>query len=901
MPILMFLFCNSTYAEEWRISKNENGIIKSVYFSQTDSIHDTPTTARDFFTQFLYIDNDENVFKKELTKTSIRGMSFERYKQYYKGVNVEGGYYSFRFRDNIMIVAKGNYVNTNQIDPVPEISDNAAVKQFTSFLNVKLDNTIIPYISLIIKELSFSGKKQAFLVYKIELYNPESSKIEIGYIDAHTGELLHHEQKSFCSSATATFHTYYNNTVTGNTDSYQGEYRLFDSTRGNGIHTYNDLNGYDIYDFYNAYEFKDADNNWTVSEMGNNRMALDVHWTLGRIYDVLKYTYEHNSYDGLNGVINSYITTSSISTQFVPNPTRFYFNLGNSTETKPMASIDVIAHEFGHAILYNTCDWTFSGALHEGFADIWGILFEHQINPNKDIWKSGEDIMIGYSCDRNFAIPSDPYAHLQISDTYGINPHNSIDPHVIGGILPRWFYLLVNGGSDINGIGNNYMVCPMGYDLVEQLVVYTALNPSYIEDCTSFSDVRDAFIEAAEDLGYYFLAKQVANAWYAVGVGSNGNSVPISGPTDIYNSATFMVQGLPTGYTVSWNLAGINASNFALNSNSSSIGQCTITRLTGTEFSGSSYLTLNAIVMYNGTPIDTLSKQLIAPYIEGPTIPCGITVYSVTPVLQNTSVSWSADGQYLDYYNAPGVQPLADPNEYVINPPSNVDVCGTLTATVTAGNNVLGVLDKFVDTTGGFSGTWYQQATLNDTINSTPKPFLHNSLLEFVPNRTVYLSSDHFNNATISHSESGVFLSGWSNSNGVISFNPVQPINYTGSSTIIIEGTAQSGCKKFRLRLFSPPSLIDDPILLSKNPDGSTYEFSISEDVRSRQEGSSESNNPLEWRLTIIKIDSANRIFDEMVRASSISVNVSGWPRGIYIAIAQIKDQYYSLKFSVGE
>lgn len=375
----------------------------------------------------------------------------------------------------------------------------------------------------------------------------------------------------------------------------------------------------------------------------------------------------------------------------------------------------------------------------------------------------------------------------------------------------------------------------------------------------------------------------------------------IKGPEYIYNNAcTYSLASLPSTMSVNWVLTGYHAANFILESNTPSTNMCRITRIDGAEFDGSANLTLSAQIMLGSNLFTTVSRNLIAPYIDGPMIPCGITTYDVYSLPINAAVAWQANGQNLNEYTAPGGQQPV-PYAYVINPGSNDYVIGTLTATVMAGNNVLGVLNKYVDTTGGFSGTWYQQATLNDTINSTPKPFFHNSLLEFVPNRTVYLSSNHFNNITISHSESGVLLSGWSNSNGVISFYPGQPINYTGSSSIIIEGTAQSGCKKFRLQLFSPPSLINDPILLAKNPDGSTYEFSISEDVRSRQESSSESSNPLEWRLTIIKIDSANRVFDEIVRANSISVNVSGWSPGIYIAIAQINGQYYSRKFFVGE
>ena len=35
------------------------------------------------------------------------------------------------------------------------------------------------------------------------------------------------------------------------------------------------------------------------------------------------------------------------------------------------------------------------------------------------------------------------------------------------------------------------------------------------------------------------------------------------------------------------------------------------------------------------------------------------------------------------------------------------------------------------------------------------------------------------------------------------------------------------------------------------------------------------------------------------VHAQTKAVNTSGWPNGIYIAIALIDNQYYSLKFSI--
>lgn len=866
--------------------------------------------------------NNETTLELVDTLTDIVKGYHETYQQYYKGVEVDGKQCSVHYApDGQVEMINGNLLTINGLDVIPtkKMSDakTLAVEALKTSLQKK-GNGVSSDIWKSINIDSVATYKQAKLVVYIKddipylayKYMLSSSIIELNqcvYINANNGNVL--DIHSTTCSITANAVSLYSDTVTIETEYKSGTYRLYDLMRGDTIKTmifdgvtftYN--NGLYYYDYADSYghDCTSSDNTWTNLSYFD-RAAIDVHWGIEKTYDFYLDKFGRNSYDNRGSTIISYVNAWDYENQrYLQNSMWTGSNMvyGRWTYDKAMVSIDVTAHELTHGFtnsssnLQNTSE---SGAINEGISDVFGIIVEKEYKPNNPeayIWEIGEDFITGGL--RNIKNPVCKYYHgTGWANTNNLTyDHGGV--HSNSGVFSYWFYLLVNGRNDTNEGGFHYNVDSIGFDKAIQ-ICYLA-NATYLRSNHNYTDARYCTLYAAQHLNFGAnVLNQVANAWDAVGVYES-----IAGSSVIYNSSNYWTATVPDSCSVSWFLTGDNASNFILQSSNSSSHNCTMTRSEGAEFSGSPYLTLNAIVMYNGTPIDTLSKQLIVPYIEGPTVPCGITVYSVTPVLQNTSVSWSADGQYLDYYNAPGIQPLADPNAYVINPPSNVDVYGTLTASI-ALNNVGGTLEKIIDTSGGFSGTWYQQATLNDTINSTPKPFLHNSLLEFVPNRTVYLSSDHFNNATISHSESGVFLSGWSNSNGVISFNPVQPINYTGSSTIIIEGTAQSGCKKFRLRLFSPPSLIDDPILLSKNPDGSTYEFSISEDVRSRQEGSSESNNPLEWRLTIIKIDSANRIFDEMVRASSISVNVSGWPRGIYIAIAQIKDQYYSLKFSIGE
>ena len=298
--------------------------------------------------------------------------------------------------------------------------------------------------------------------------------------------------------------------------------------------------------------------------------------------------------------------------------------------------------------------------------------------------------------------------------------------------------------------------------------------------------------------------------------------------------------------------------------------------------------------MNGSTTIYTTSKQLTAPYIVGPTIPCGHTVYHVDPLPDNYTVEWAASGRHLGYDTDPNGLLPGYPYAYVIIHEDNEVHQGTLTATIKNGNTIKGTLQKNVDTTDGFSGTWYQQATLIDTINSTPSPFSHNSFLTFIPNRKVYLQSEHFVGATITHTQSNLLLGNWSHSGNTISFTPYQVSS--SPSTMRIIGTDFSGCKRFQLNLSTP--VVIPPILLSMRASGNLYEFTLSQEDDSEQ---AKREAPAEWHLTIMKIDTGKRYLDEKVRATTKGVNTSGWPSGIYAAVAQLDDKTYSLKFSIAE
>ena len=92
-----------------------------------------------------------------------------------------------------------------------------------------------------------------------------------------------------------------------------------------------------------------------------------------------------------------------------------------------LTSLDVAAHEIGHAVTSNTANLAYrreSGGLNEGFSDIWGAAVEHygkgngnDASPDADAWLIGEEIdrRSGVSALRSM---SNPNSRSQ-PDTYG--------------------------------------------------------------------------------------------------------------------------------------------------------------------------------------------------------------------------------------------------------------------------------------------------------------------------------------------------------------------------------------------------------------------------------------------------------------------------------------------------
>jgi bacillolysin len=358
-------------------------------------------------------------------------------------------------------------------------------------------------------------------------------------------------------SATGIFETRYNGTRQATTQHYNNTYNLCDSSRNAVIHTW-DLNG--STNINNRVELTDADNNWTANEYAANEddMGLDIHWALQEVYDYLLNEHSISSYDNNDHDIDAHFHWGEQdNARWLMFDDVLVFGDGN-TIVRPVASLDAVAHEYGHGITDFQIGWAYSGDLqifHEGLSDIWGIILENRISPNS-VWKIGEGIILNYDCLRNIQNPEDPNAETEISDTYLSSTYNAGNQYVKSGVFSHWFYLLVNGGSGTNDNGNSFNVYGIGMDAAENLIVEAVFN-NYLDNQSTYPGIRTQTVNAAASGALFgsnsFHTRQVEAAWYAVGVGTNPTQPTISGPSVVcYSGSTFTANNPPNGSSITW-------------------------------------------------------------------------------------------------------------------------------------------------------------------------------------------------------------------------------------------------------------------------------------------------------------------------------------------------------------
>ncbi|MEO5777023.1 MAG: M4 family metallopeptidase [Flavobacterium sp.] len=642
-------FCNS------QTKYNEKGCIQKYY--QFDS-NVNKQQAISFYLKKNSLDAD-NSFVSSKETTDASGIVHQRNQQFYKGRKVEFGTLITHTLNGNVISINSELYNPKSVNSSPTLTAQIAFNK--ALINIgaqkylwedeqqaKIMNYEKPTGELVFFPIVKTG--EVTLAYKFDIYSIEPlSRIEI-FVDAHSGEILYknpiikhvselnskklsENTESFEAFLTGTAATKYSGSRNIETvlNAGLGMYVLSDITRGNGIVTYNCER---LVNTYQNVHFTDNDNNWTSAEHANSfydNAALDAHWGAERTYDFWKTVFNRNGYDDNNALIRNYVhfqrTAASLSNAFWNGSVMSYGDGVN----KPFTSIDICGHEIGHAVCTYTANLAYqnqSGAMNEGYSDIWGACVEYfgrtgslTGTPTAAVWKIGEDITSGGL--RTMVTPNtsgDPDTFQgtywkETGDEGTCIPSGTTNDycgvHSNSGVMNRWFYILTIGASGTNNAPiadrDTYSVTGIGIIKSSQIAYYAERD--YLTPNSTYFDAREATILAAKSL-YCSASPEVAavtNAWFSVNIGSSfvssSNDVSLDNiPSN--NSINCGVTSVPT--TVYFKNLGTNpitTVNIAYNVDGGSNTNLVWNGSLSTCATGSQLITINTASLSPGTHI----------------------------------------------------------------------------------------------------------------------------------------------------------------------------------------------------------------------------------------------------------------------------------------------------------
>jgi len=465
------------------------------------------------------------------------GYTHYRYQQTYAGYPVLGGVYTVHAKKEKVISISGKFFKNINAARVP-LSDKKTclsralnyvdaekyqwqLTQAEAFLKKEQNDSTATYYpagKLVLAPVEGQFQSRHFrLTWCFDIYASQPLYRADVYVDAISGKIVFENSKIHTANATGTAVTAYSGTQSIVTDSYLGSYRLRETTRGNGIATF-DLNTSTNY--FSAVDFTDADNFWNNFNPNLDQYATDAHWGAEKTYDYFSIFLGRNSIDDNGMALLSYVHFGTNFVNAFWDGQRMTYGDGNGTYTS-LVALDIVAHEITHGVTNHTANLFYSyesGALNESFSDIFGTVVEFYAKPGTANWLLGEDIGTYFRSLANPNLRNDPDTY---QGSYWYNgPNDNGGVHINSGVQNFWFYLLTNGGSGINDLGNSFSVAGIGIDKAAA-IAYRNLTV-YLSPSSQYVDARFYAIQSAIDLFGPCTAEVIAttNAWHAVGIGA---------------------------------------------------------------------------------------------------------------------------------------------------------------------------------------------------------------------------------------------------------------------------------------------------------------------------------------------------------------------------------------------
>ncbi len=599
-----FSLVNAQINDTLEIQRNDKGIVQFVLFKVNENSNRKMQNDTSFLKSILNSKKDDK-FNIILNYTDLSGVTHKKFQQYYQGVKVDHGELLIHGKNGNIDAFNGNYININIPSVNPYISENKALGKALLFVGAKKYNwedstmenfikqrindpnaTYYPKGELVILNENFIGKNVSKLAWKYQISSLLPFNKQMIYVDADSGNVIS-SIPLICdayNNTTLTAQTLYSDyngyqTITGDNFS-SGSYRLRETRKC--LQSTVDIQTLNLNNSFNTSsttDFINSSTNWTNgnwSTFNQNQCVLDAHFGAEKVLDFWGSVFSRYSINGNGLTILGYAHAglSWNNAQWNPAPDNYmFYGDGDGITFSPLTALDVCAHELGHGIDEYTANLTpgnsESGALNEGLSDIWGACVEHWAapnDPNKQTWLIGEQVMKnGAICLRSLRSPKTEGYNGNTNNLNGGYPNTykgqywdpSLEPHINSTVLSHCFYLLSQGGSGTNDLGNSYSVFGIGINSAQNIIY--SMESNYLTSSAQYSDARNAMILAASFLynSSSFEVMQVKNAWYAVGLGAQPTQVSISGNLFVCSSgAAYTVNNLPSSSSVTWTQSG---------------------------------------------------------------------------------------------------------------------------------------------------------------------------------------------------------------------------------------------------------------------------------------------------------------------------------------------------------
>lgn len=500
---------------------------------------------KNFYESRILGDSDSLLLFK--SKQDAKGIVHNTFQQFHNGVLIENAQLTIHSKDGKLLLYNGVlHSNIQKYLTNNSISESDAKSVVLSHVNAEVyaweDSEYIKMINdatagkagslnldpeLVILNTSLN---KYTLCYKMEVYSLKPHGRHLIYVNANDGSIVRDvDMLQHVNGACGTLHH-----GTQNVDfesPASGVYELTDNSRN--IETYLMSNS----SYSSALIPTSTSINWN-NFTANNRAALDIHWGTEVVFDFLN-SFGINSFDNNGALIRSYANYgsnyNSQNNAFWNGFFLTYGSGGGSTFPDPLSTIDVIAHEFAHALTQHYGGELYyfgeSGAINESMSDMIASLVEIHVNSSANFnglalneWVISD---LNGSGIRDLSNPN-AFNH---PDTYQgtnwLSTTSSFDNggvHFNSGVGNFWFYLLANGGVGVNDNNDAYNVSPLVPSEITE-VLLSAYD--YMNSNASYLDFRNATIAAAHFL-YNDCSKtqKIIDAWNAVGVGDPNEGCP---------------------------------------------------------------------------------------------------------------------------------------------------------------------------------------------------------------------------------------------------------------------------------------------------------------------------------------------------------------------------------------